>query len=39
MAQAIVIRELGGPEVLKYEGVSLDPPAPARRRSARWRSG
>ncbi|WP_377288689.1 quinone oxidoreductase family protein [Rhizobium sp. SG2393] len=28
MAQAIVIRELGGPEVLKYEGVSLDPPGP-----------
>ncbi len=28
MAQAIVIRELGGPDVLKYEGVSLDPPGP-----------
>ncbi|SIQ03269.1 NADPH2:quinone reductase [Rhizobium sp. RU20A] len=28
MAQAIVIREIGGPEVLKYEGISLDPPGP-----------
>lgn len=28
MAQAIVIRELGGPEVLKMEGVTLAPPGP-----------
>jgi NADPH:quinone reductase len=28
MAQAIVIRELGGPEVLKMEGVALTPPGP-----------
>ncbi|MGE6783047.1 quinone oxidoreductase family protein [Ensifer adhaerens] len=28
MAQAIVVRELGGPEVLKLEGVTLSPPAP-----------
>ncbi|MDK1372882.1 MULTISPECIES: quinone oxidoreductase [unclassified Sinorhizobium] len=28
MAQAIVVRELGGPEVLKMEGVTLSPPGP-----------
>ncbi|WP_077961301.1 quinone oxidoreductase family protein [Ensifer adhaerens] len=28
MAQAIVVRELGGPEVLKLEGVTLSPPGP-----------
>ncbi|WP_026623217.1 NADPH:quinone reductase [Ensifer sp. WSM1721] len=28
MAQAIVVRELGGPEVLKMEGVTLAPPGP-----------
>lgn len=28
MAQAIVVRELGGPEVLKLEGVTLSPPRP-----------
>ncbi|MFB2551603.1 quinone oxidoreductase family protein [Ensifer soli] len=28
MAQAIVVRELGGPEVLKLEGVTLPPPGP-----------
>ena len=28
MAKAIVVRELGGPEVLKLEGVTLSPPGP-----------
>lgn len=28
MAEAIVIRQLGGPEVLKLEGVTLPPPGP-----------
>lgn len=28
MAQAIVVRELGGPDVLKLEGVTLSPPGP-----------
>lgn len=28
MAQAIIVRDLGGPEVLKLEGVSLSPPGP-----------
>ncbi len=28
MAQAIVVRELGGPQVLKLEGVTLSPPGP-----------
>jgi NADPH2:quinone reductase len=28
MPQAIVVRELGGPEVLKLEGVTLTPPGP-----------
>ncbi len=38
MAQAIVVRELGGPEVLKMEGVSWRRPDPAKCRSGRWRS-